>query len=575
MERTSGNAPHAKPAHRVESEPMSRTVRQASEQGLPCAGVDEGKPGRRRRQDRRKVAGEGSERRSWWTAFAVLSLLGGLWSVADPVFSVPDEPAHAVYAVAAVRGQLSAPTKGVDTIVTVPATYANPNTAASCFIFAPTVPAGCAERLLARSGDAHVVTTAGRYPPAYYLYVGSATLLAGGTVAISLMRLLTVLAGAALLASAFSSARRSRSPWPVTALVLACTPMVLFFMGSVNPQGPELAAGLALWTSALALFSSVPVAGGESVAGPVGGRLLARCLIAMAVLAVVRPLSIAGLGLIVVLALVARSTASSLRALLRLRATILGGLVVGLLVAWSAAWILARDALRQWSRPVDMDAGRAARVSVSKLNREVYEMVGVFGWLDTPAPALVYLVWFGAVGLVVVLAAAVGNRRERLALIGVVAVSVMVPVASELSSYRQSGFAWQGRYILAFSAGIVLLSGYVLVGRVPPTLAVRVCRGLVVAAGVAQVVAFVGNLNRYVHGIDGFWWLDATGWRPPLPAAVLILGFLATTAAGVLLLLRRDLAEGAAAPVTESEEARREGGGTPTAPLGVRGRVVR
>src|SRR4051794_32925819 len=215
MDRTSGDAPHAKPAHRVESEPMSRTVWQASEQDPACAGVDEGKPGRRRRQDRRKVAAEGSGRRSWWTAFAVLSLLGGLWSVADPVFSVPDEPAHAVYAVAAVRGQLSAPTKGVDTIVTVPATYANPNTAASCFIFAPTVPAGCAERLLARSGDAHVVTTAGRYPPAYYLYVGSATLLADGTAAIYLMRLLTVLACAALLASAFSSARRSRSPWPV------------------------------------------------------------------------------------------------------------------------------------------------------------------------------------------------------------------------------------------------------------------------------------------------------------------------------------------------------------------------
>src|SRR4051812_36093646 len=380
MERTSGDAPHAKAAHRVESGPMSRTVRQASEQDPACAGVDEGKPGRRRRQDRRKVAGEGSERRSWWTAFAVLSLLGGLWSVADPVFSVPDEPAHAGYAVAAGRGQLSAPTKGVDTIVTVPAAYANANTAASCFIFAPTVPAGCAERLLARSGEAHLVTTAGRYPPAYYLYVGSATLLADGTAAVYLMRFLTLLACAALLASAFSSARRSRSPWPVTALVLACTPMVLFFMGGVNPQGPELAAGIALWSSALALFSSVRAR--DSFAGPVSGRLLARCLIAMAVLAVVRPMSIAWLGLIVVTVLVARSTVPTFRAVLRRRAVILGGLVIGLLVAASAAWILARDALRQWSQPVDMEASRAALFSVSKLDDEVREMVGIFGWLD-------------------------------------------------------------------------------------------------------------------------------------------------------------------------------------------------
>ncbi|MDQ3898576.1 MAG: DUF2142 domain-containing protein [Actinomycetota bacterium] len=525
---------------------MSRAVRPARAQPPTDAPVEEGRPGR---QDRRTGAGEGRQRWSWWTGFAILTLLGGLWSLANPVFSVPDEPAHVVYAAAAVRGELFAPTDGIDTTVTVPATYRNANTAAACFIFYATVPAGCAEPFVAQSGDAQVVTTAGRYPPAYYLYAGSATLLADGATAVYLMRFLTLLACAALLASAFSSARRSRSPWPVTALVLACTPMVLFFMGGVNPQGPELAAGIALWSSALALFSSVR--GPDGVAGPVSGRLLARCLITMAVLAVVRPMSIAWLGLIVIVVLVARSTVPTFRAVLRRRATILGGLAIGLLVGASAAWILARDALRQWSRPVDMEASRAALFSVSKLDDEVREMVGIFGWLDTPAPGLVYLVWFGAVGLVVGLAAAVANRRERLALIVIVAVSVMVPVASELSSYGESGFAWQGRYILAFSAGLVVLSGYVLVGRVPAALSVRVCRGLVVAVGAAHVVAFVGNLNRYVHGIGGFWWLDAPGWRPPVPAAVLILSFLAVTAVGVLLLVR-DFTR-TASPATASE----------------------
>jgi hypothetical protein len=231
---------------------------------------------------------------------------------------------------------------------------------------------------------------------------------------------------------------------------------------------------------------------------------------------------------------------------------ILGGLVIGVLVGASAAWILARDALRQWPRPVDMEAGQAALFSASKLDDEVREMVGVFGWLDTPAPGLVYLVWIGAVGLIVGLAAAVANRRERLALIVIVAVSVMVPVASELSSYGESGFAWQGRYILAFSAGLVVLSGYVLVGRVPSTLSVRLCRGLVVAVGAAHVVAFVANLNRYVHGVDGFWWQEAPGWHPPVPASVLTLAFLAATAVGVLLLVR-DFPEGKAPPATASK----------------------
>ena len=39
-------------------------------------------------------------------AFAVFALLGILWSLASPVFSVPDENAHATKAIAQVRGQI-------------------------------------------------------------------------------------------------------------------------------------------------------------------------------------------------------------------------------------------------------------------------------------------------------------------------------------------------------------------------------------------------------------------------------------------------------------------------------------
>ncbi|WP_222270589.1 DUF2142 domain-containing protein [Modestobacter marinus] len=481
-----------------------------------------------------------SPRGRWWTAFALLGLLGGLWALADPVFSVPDEPAHAVYAAAAVRGELWAPTTGIDTTVTVPATYADASTAAACFIYDGTVPAGCAELFVAQPGTAEVVTTAGRYPPAYYLFAGSATLVTDGATAIYLMRFLTVLVCAALLASAFLSVSERRSPWPLTGLVLACTPMVLFFTGAVNPQGPELAAGIALWASALALFPPPGPAGARDDAVlRVAPRLVVRCLAAMAALALIRPLSVVWLGLIVGVVLLARATGRRLVALLRTRSVLIGGLVVGALVAMTAVWVLARDALRQWSRPVDMPVPDAALVSVSKLDGELAEMVGVFGWLDNAAPGLVQLLWIGAVAVLAVLAAAVGTRRERLALVAVVAISVVMPVVSELSSYRESAFAWQGRYILAFSAGLTVLSGYVLADRFPDEIGRRICRGLVVAAGVAHLVAFIGNLNRYVHGIDSFWFLGEPGWRPPLPAWLLIAAFAVGTAAAVAGLLRR------------------------------------
>jgi hypothetical protein len=491
-----------------------------------------------------------SPRRRWWTAFALLSLLGGLWALADPVFSVPDEPAHAVYAAAAVRGELWAPTTGIDTTVTVPATYANASTAAACFIYDGTVPAGCAELFVAQPGTAEVVTTAGRYPPAYYLFAGSATLVADGATAIYLMRFLTVLVCAALLASAFLSVSERRSPWPLTGLVFACTPMVLFFTGAVNPQGPELAAGIALWASALALFPPPGPTTERDDARGVAPRLVLRCLFAMAALALIRPLSVVWLGLIVGVVLLARATGRRLVGLLRDRWMLLGGLAVAAMVVMTAVWVLARDALRQWSRPVDMPVPDAALVSVSKLDGELAEMVGVFGWLDNSAPGLVHLLWIGAVAVLAVLAAAVGTRRERLALLAVVAISVVMPVVSELSSYRESAFAWQGRYILAFSAGLTVLSGYVLADRFPDEIGRRVCRGLVVAAGVAHLVAFVGNLNRYVHGIDSFWFLGEPGWRPPLPAWLLIAAFAVVTAVAVAGLLRqlRDPREPAAMP---------------------------
>jgi len=480
-------------------------------------------------------------RAPWWIAFVVLSTLGGLWAVSGPLFSVPDEPAHVVYSAAVARGQFFAPTEGIDTTVVVPRTYAAAFDTPACYRYDGSVPAGCAPPYVAQSGEAEVVTTAGRYPPVYYLSVGWVTLLTDGAPAVYLMRLLTVLMCAALLASAVVSARETRSRWPVAGILLATTPMVLFFSGAVNPQGPEIAAGIGLWAAGLALLSSrTALPGDPADAGT--GRLVARLVVAAAALAVIRPMSIVWLGLALGCILLARATSPALRQLLRHRGLLLGIAGVTALVLVTGVWVVARDALRQWSRPNDAPLERAAVFSVSKLDVEFHEMVGVFGWLDTWAPGLVYFIWFGAVGALLLMAWAVGDRRERLALAAIVVVSVVMPVASELGSYRESSFAWQGRYILAFTAGLAVLSGFVLAGRIPAGTTQRACRALVVAVGVAQVVAFVGNLNRYVHGVQGFWFIDEAAWQPPLPASVLVVAFTAAVAAAVVLLLRGDLA---------------------------------
>ena len=46
-------------------------------------------------------------RRTWWTSFVLVTLLTGLWVVANPLYAGPDEPAHVIKAVAVDHGQLT------------------------------------------------------------------------------------------------------------------------------------------------------------------------------------------------------------------------------------------------------------------------------------------------------------------------------------------------------------------------------------------------------------------------------------------------------------------------------------
>lgn len=457
-------------------------------------------------------------RRRWWLTFALLMSLGCLWAMAGPLFSVPDEPAHVVYAAAAIRGEVDGETEGIDTRVRVPTTYATADSSSSCFRYDGTVSASCAQPFAARAGTSEVITTAGRYPPAYYIAVGWATLVWDGAQAVFVMRFLTAGICAALIASAVVSAMSSRSRWPLVGVLTAVTPMAVFFFGAVNPQGPEIAAGVLLWSSGatwLLRRRSNPTAAG-------GARLLVRVLLAASVLAVIRPLSIVWLAAAVVILLIGNSRMAQVRQLLSLRWFIAGSAVVALLLAFTAVWILARDALAQWVRPSDLDLTAAALFSTAKLDDEVREMVGVFGWLDTAAPGAVFFIWLAVVGLLVLPALATGSGRQVFALLAILLGSVVVPVVSELTSYRESSFAWQGRYQLAFTAGVVVLAGAYLGVSRRADMGERLFRTVVGALAAAQLLAFVGNLNRYVRGLDGFWFVTPAEWSPPGGSVVLV-----------------------------------------------------
>jgi hypothetical protein len=460
--------------------------------------------------------------------------------LATPVFGVPDEPAHTVYAAAAVRGEVWEETSGPITKVTVPAGWANVDAVPACFAFQPNVTPSCSPALTGAPGTAEVATSAGRYPPAYYFYTGLPTLITDGAKAVYLMRGLTATLVGALLASGFCSVLSLRRRLlPVLGFGLATTPMLFFFAGAVNPQAPEIAAAICLWAAGGVTLQRLAADPREDLSW--SNPHLRRAIAATAVLTVIRPLSLLWLGLIVVALVLVSSPRVTLPRLVRSRALLTALPVLALTAGSTLVWIALRDALGQQAVTsfADMPRSRALAQSVAKLNDEFGHMIGHFGWLESPAPGWAVIVYPLALGALAALALPRLSRFQRVAVAGVALAVLLLPVVAEVTSYRESAFAWQGRYTLPIAVGVPLLLGLLSgAGRTRTSehagSPVWSGQATIVLGAVASVhvVSFVGALNRNVHGIDGFWFFSPATWSPPVPAVALVVAFTAVTAAG-------------------------------------------
>ena len=164
--------------------------------------------------------------RLFGAAFAVFALLGILWSLASPVFSVPDENAHATKAIAQVRGQIVGYTRPDVRHIVVdlpPGYWYSQDTL--CYAKHPEVSAGCAPDFGDASGQVWFNTWVGTYNPAYYYAVGWPSLLFDGNASIYAMRIASSLLGAALLAFAFvAAASGPRARWMPLGVAFAARP---------------------------------------------------------------------------------------------------------------------------------------------------------------------------------------------------------------------------------------------------------------------------------------------------------------------------------------------------------------
>jgi hypothetical protein len=499
----------------------------------------------------------GGARARWSATFALLLAIQAAWALATPLMTGPDESSHAVRAAAVARGQLAGD-HGPDLLgspnvfvrVRVPEAYGRADSAAVCFLgtsrtgrLGGQAPGTAPECSGLDGGDRQVTAATLQYrgQPLYYALVGWTSRLSPDATGMYLMRLATAAIVAAVLASAFASARLLPAPRLGAAAVgLTATPVVLSLGGSVNSSAVEVAAAVGLWAGAAALAR----------APEVGGRLVARTGLAAALLVSAR-----GLGpvfaLVVLAAMVPVAGRERLRALFARRDLRWWLGIAALSFVASATWL----AWIQAEFPLAERPGSGIGHAVGLVPYFLQQTVTVFSVNDVELPWAAGLLWLVPVLALVTAAWRRGTGWARVLPVGVAVAAVVLDVTAEGASLPPIGYFWQGRYVLPLLVGVPVLAAALAdrdpQGATPRGDAAASGRGSgvgwpAVAAAAAAVAlhawAFLAAGRHFAsRGPDRLGWADALTdprWQPPLlplPAwAALVLAAAAALAALVL-----------------------------------------
>ncbi|HEY8544401.1 MAG TPA: DUF2142 domain-containing protein [Acidimicrobiales bacterium] len=532
-----------------------------------------------------------TERRTWWWVFGLVFVAAAAWALATPPMTGPDESANAIRAAAVVRGQITGrhiPDLGGNELwsnvmveVDVPASFAEAGYVGACYLGEPreriegavVVPRGadCPE-LTSDTRSVDALTYEYRGQPFFYALVGLPTLVSVDDAGAVAMRLVGALPTAALLASAVLSVRRLPTvARALTGLGAAVTvsPELVYLAGMQNAGSVEIAAALAAWTSGLAMVT-LPEAP--------DGRLVNRTAVALVVLILTRGLSpaFAALLLLVLVALARPGRVRSLLARPEVRAWMTFG-VGATAVSGVWLWVIHEQFPLYGFSPIGF-ADALARVPWW-----VQGMVAVFGSTDVVPPVALHWAWGAAAALVVGLSAVAGSRRHLLVALGLIVAGIGLLISGEGFGVPQTGFWWQGRYVLPLVAGALVVAPTGVREPSPAAPApgrLRWAAAAVLAVFVAgHAWSFAYALRHYTVGHDGPWspseFLLDPIWSPPLPPVLLLPVFVAAVAGLAAVLWRVTVApavtgavDGGADDRGDGAEADRDGGDAGTGATG-------
>ncbi len=487
-------------------------------------------------------------------SFLAIALLGVLWALASPIYSVPDENAHGSKAIAQARGQIIGyNVDGVRHIVVdLPDGYRY-SPQVICFVYQPTVSANCGAELGDPGGTPWFATWVGAYNPTYYAIVSWPSLLFDGSAGIYAMRIVSALVGALFLALAFMAALSVRgSPWMPFALMFLVSPMIIYFTGAVNPQGLEVAVAAALWVALLRLLQSYTPGSPPTLSR---GALWAIIVPSAILLANARALGPLWVVVIVGTSLLLSPKIATITLFTTGRNYLWMGIIAvgGLFSVW---WTLFGGSLSGQAQKGDaLLVGGTFLQGFAFMFRHVLafiqQAVGYFGWFDTLLPPITYAAYFVAFSLLVIVGLVAVRRRGVVRILTVMGVALLVPALVQAYSVSQTGIIWQGRYGLFLYIAVPLIAALVLSERdsartmfiAPRLTAVGVF--LLTAYGIA---AYALVLRRYTVGIDEpvTQMVFDVEWQPPLGWMVLIPAFVVVIVAFGVWVVRQSFVHSAA-----------------------------
>lgn len=442
-------------------------------------------------------------------AVLVLCPIVLMWAVSSPMFSGPDEPDHLVRAQGFTSLDFSSPydTDGI------------PVGAVGCYRFEPDIPASCMS-LEWREPREEDSRTDG-YPPVLHALSAVAYFFTDGLTATYLVRLWLAMINTVMVGWALTIAAR-RGSWVAIGALFALTPTALFTMGTVNPTGLAVSGSLLVSASMLDKIGTAKRM--ESKAALVTGAIL---------LVGTRRDGAFWFALLLLVLWVAseRSLQSDVRHIMRTsRKLLISALAVfALSSVWAFQWVY-RFLERRSS------AERSAWKAASTLKVYFHQLIGSFGWLDSPIDGRTLLLAALLCGAVVTAGVRRGSTNQQRAIVLAIVLMVIVPVAFGAIRYPY----FQGRYLLPMWVGLMMIAGSAIERRSEGWLQSTSLQTWIIGLWVTvHVWSLITNLKRFSTGRSGSWNIFSNdAWSPPVLGNEVVIGGFAVAGISMLLAAR-------------------------------------